>query len=65
MAIVWLARTPRRARGFSIQDAGGGQVHLFVDLTGYYVKDDSPGMRFVPVAGASPQRILDTRKASG
>jgi len=51
--------------GFRIQNSGSS-VHLVVDVAGYYVQDDSAGMRFRPLPNASaPVRILDTRKALG
>ncbi len=52
--------------GFRVVNVGSGTVHMFVDLVGYYVADDSAGMRFKPLASANaPVRILDTRKAIG
>lgn len=54
--------------GFRIHNSTtlAGEVHIVVDVTGYYVSDDSAGMRFKPLATAnSPQRILDTRTGTG
>ncbi len=52
--------------GFRVANVGSGSVHMLVDLVGYYVTDDSAGMRFRPLTSAnSPVRILDTRKAIG
>ncbi len=52
--------------GFRVANVGSGSVHMLVDLVGYYVTDDSAGMRFKPLTSAnSPVRILDTRKAIG
>ncbi len=52
--------------GFRVANVGSGTVHMLVDLVGYYVADDSAGMRFTPLASANaPVRILDTRKAIG
>ena len=65
MAIVPAGHYTPTSTGFRIEVAGTGTVHLIVDLLGYYVTDDSQGLRFKPLAGSSPQRILDTRKALG
>ena len=52
--------------GFRVINAGSGTVHMLVDLVGYYVADDSAGMRFTPLTSAdAPVRILDTRKGIG
>jgi hypothetical protein len=51
--------------GFRIENTGGGQVDIVVDITGYYVADDRSGMRFKPLAGSAPKRILDTRNGTG
>ncbi len=52
--------------GFRVANVGSGTVHMIVDLVGYYVADDSAGMRFRPLTTANaPVRILDTRKAIG
>ncbi len=52
--------------GFRVANVGSGTVHMLVDLVGYYVADDSAGMRFKPLTSANaPVRILDTRKAVG
>jgi hypothetical protein len=52
--------------GFRIQDIGSGEVHIIVDVTGYYVADESAGMRFKPLTTVeSPKRILDTRTGTG
>jgi hypothetical protein len=52
--------------GFRVIDVGSGTVHMLVDLVGYYVADDSAGLRFKPLTSANaPVRILDTRKALG
>lgn len=50
--------------GFSVKNISG-TVHMLVDVTGYYVSDDSAGMRFKPLAGGAPVRILDTRNGTG
>lgn len=52
--------------GFRVANVGSGTVHMLVDLVGYYVADDSAGLRFRPLASANaPVRILDTRTALG
>ena len=57
--------TPEQT-GFRVINVGGGTVHMLVDLLGYYVADDSVGLRFTPLSSANaPVRILDTRKAIG
>lgn len=51
--------------GFRITNVGG-TTHLFVDVTGYYVADDSMGLRFKPLTSVdAPVRILDTRSGVG
>ncbi len=52
--------------GFRVANVGSGTVHMLVDLVGYYVADDSAGLRFRPLTSPNaPVRILDTRKAIG
>lgn len=66
MTVVPAGHYSTRDTGFRILDTGQGSVHIIVDVTGYYVADDSAGMRFKPLTtAASPQRILDTRTGVG
>ena len=63
MAVVPAGHYGPTDTGFRVLNTGSGTVHVVVDVTGYYVTDDSPGMRFRPLS--APKRILDTRKATG
>ena len=46
--------------GFLLQNTGSGQVHVVVDLVGYYLSDQLGGLRFVP--RDTPKRLVDTRQ---
>jgi hypothetical protein len=66
MSVVPAGHYSATETGFRILDTGQGSVHIIVDVTGYYVADDSAGMRFKPLTtAASPRRILDTRTGVG
>lgn len=66
MAVVPAGHYSDTDTGFRILNTGSGSVHIVVDVTGYYVADDSAGMRFKPWTTApAPRRILDTRFANG
>jgi hypothetical protein len=65
MAIVPAGHFDDVTTCFAIKNSGSGTVHLIIDLVGYYVADDSAGMRFKPLTGPSPSRILDTRNGTG
>jgi hypothetical protein len=66
MAIIPAAHPTALDTKFRIQNFGGGEVHMIVDLLGYYVSDASFGLRFKPLTGvAAPKRILDTRDGTG
>jgi hypothetical protein len=62
MAVVPAGQYGGGITGFRIQNASSGSVHFVVDVTGYYLRDDSAGLRYTPLA---PKRILDTRKGVG
>lgn len=64
MSVVPAGHYSATETGFRILNTGSGTVNMVVDITGYYVADDSAGMRFKPLAGA-PRRILDTRTGLG
>ncbi len=57
--------TPEQT-GFRVSNVGSGTVHMFVDVIGYYVADDS-GRPALQAAGQrdAPVRILDTRTDTG
>ena len=61
MAVVPAGRYSETETGFRIQNTAG-TVHVVVDLVGYYVADDTVGLRFTP---AAPKRVLDTRNGTG
>jgi hypothetical protein len=62
MALIPAGHYDAVTTGFRVQNFGAGAVHMIVDLIGYYVADDSAGMRFKPLtAFPAPKRILDTR----
>ncbi|HET9022514.1 MAG TPA: hypothetical protein VFN34_11555 [Ornithinibacter sp.] len=62
MAVVPAGQYGGAVTGFRIQNASSGTVNFVVDIAGYYVRDDSAGLRYTPLA---PHRILDTRKGIG
>ncbi|HET7820000.1 MAG TPA: hypothetical protein VFL10_00625 [Ornithinibacter sp.] len=65
MAIIPASHPTTLTTSFRIQNFGAGEVHMIVDLLGYYVSDASRGLRFKPLTGvAAPKRILDTRQTN-
>lgn len=63
MAVVPAGHYNSLRTGFMLQNTGSGSVHVVVDLVGYYLSDQTEGMRFVP--RATPKRLVDTRKPLG
>ena len=60
MSVVPAGHYTATDTGFRIQNTGSGSVHIVIDIVGYYLADDSAGMRFKPLASGAPVRILDT-----
>jgi hypothetical protein len=65
MSVVPAGHLTATTTGFRVQNTGSGSVHMVVDIIGYYLADDSAGLRFKPLASGAPVRILDTRTNVG